>query len=241
MMKKLLLVALSGIFIDVSAQIVEFVNPQNVFYGDVSNTSEVLHPGWEVTNVSGSDIYVGARMQILQMVSGADYQFCWGEICSPWLAENYLSTEEVFIANGESSNTFFSKYRHNGNSGQSIVNYCWFNVNQNFTDVCYEVNYCVNAECILNVSDAEPGATIDVISPNPVQNTGTISYSFASNPTSGLMTISNSMGAIVKEIALNSKKGMVIVGAAEFSDGLYFVNIEDQGRVFQTQRLMIQK
>lgn len=240
-MKKILIALFSGLLMDVSAQIVEFVNPQNVFYGDVSDISEVLHPGWDVTNISGSDIYVGARMQILQSVSGADYQFCWGEICSPWLSEDYLSTEEVFIANGESSNTFFAKYRHNGNAGQSVVNYCWFNVDQSFTDVCYEVNYCVNAECILNVADAEPKASIDFISPNPVQNTGTISYSFTSNPTSGRMTICNALGAVVKAIDLKAKNGMVIIGATEFPDGLYFVNIEDQGHIYQTQRLMIQK
>jgi histidine ammonia-lyase len=55
------------------------------------------------------------------------------------------------------------------------------------------------------------------------------------------MVICNSLGAVVKEIELASKNGTVIIGGSEFSDGLYFVSIEEQGQVYQTQRLIIQK
>jgi hypothetical protein len=241
-MKKHILFALLSLSATVvSAQIVEFVDPQNVFYGDVANTGEELHPGWEVINISGEDIYVGARMEIEQIVNGATYQFCWGELCSPWIAEDYLSEEELLIANGESNNTFFAKYRHNGNAGQSVVKYCWFNANEFFTDVCYEVNYCVSTECIVGVNDVAQSASMSTISPNPIQTTGAIHYNFNSNPNAGKMTISNSLGMIVKEIELREKSGVVVVGSAEFADGLYFVSIEEQGQVYQTQRMLIQK
>jgi hypothetical protein len=242
MMKKNLFLALFSSFVTMaSAQIVEFVNPESVFYGDIANTGEELHPGWDVVNISGADIYVGAKMEIEQQVTGATYQFCWGELCSPWITENYLSTEEILIPNGQSSNTFFAKYRHNGNAGQSVVKYCWFDANQFFTDVCYEVNYCVSAACILGLNEATTGGRIETITPNPIQSTGVINYSFTNNPTSGKMVICNSLGAVVKEIELASKNGTVIIGGSEFSDGLYFVSIEEQGQVYQTQRLMIQK
>ncbi len=241
MKKNILFSVLCFIATYASSQIVEFVEPQNVFYGDAANTGEELHPGWDVVNVSGADIYVGSRMQIEQLVTGATYQFCWGELCSPWIAEDYVSSEQILIANGQSSNTFFAKYRHNGNAGQSVVKYCWFNANQAFTDVCYEVNYCVSSQCIVGVNDIQTSASIEMITPNPVQTTGMINYSFTSNPTSGKLVICNSMGAVVKETALTSKNGTVFIGSSEFADGLYFVSIEEQGRVYQTQRLMIQK
>jgi hypothetical protein len=241
MKKYLLSISLFTIMTTGYTQIVELVDPQEVFYGTAANTGEELHPHWDITNISGETIEVGSKMIIDEIVTGATYQFCWGEICSGWETENITSTEVVSLMDGQSTSTFFGKYRHNGNAGQSKVRYCWFDANQPFTDVCYEVDFCVDAQCILSVDENKPKASMELISPNPIATTGFINYHFTGMPTSGKLTICNAIGAVVKVVELDAKDGVVIIGSAELEDGLYFCNIEDEGRVYQTQRFMIKK
>lgn len=241
MKKYLLSISLFAFMASAQGQLVELVNPQEVFYGTAADSGEELHPHWDITNISGETINLGSNMMIDQIVEGATYQFCWGEICSGWETENIMSTEVVTLMDGQTNSTFFGKYRHNGNAGQSKVRYCWFDADQPFNDVCYEVDFCVDAQCILGVDENAPKATIELISPNPIATTGFINYHFTGTPTSGKLTICNAIGAVVKVVDLETKDGVVIIGSAEFEDGLYFCNIEEEGRVYQTQRFMIKK
>lgn len=223
------------------SQIVSLGNAVNMVSGTITE-GDLVVTGWEIVNATNETIDFGCKRLAVQEVAGATSQFCWGTLCSPFGTGFSLSTEIVTLAPGAYSSSFYAHYRHNENVGQSILKYCWFDNNNPMNEFCYDVNYCVDVvACVVNVEEQAMFGQIGQISPNPLSSTGNISYSFLAVPNSGKLSIYNVVGSLVKQVSLTKKNGTVIINAADFESGIYFCNIENNGKIFETKRLVISK
>ncbi len=225
------------------AQLVEIGNATNQVTGTLSNPddTELSITDWEIINGSSETIAFGCKKIGVSEVPGSTNQFCWGILCSAFGQGNLTSSQVVTLAPGAYSSTFYAHYRHNDNPGQSIIRYCWFDTNNTSNEFCYDVNFCVDGECIVGVRENTAVGEISNISPNPINGTGNISYSFLSPPSSGKLSIYNMMGELVKQVSLTKKNGTVMINAVDFVSGIYFCNIENEGKIFETKRLVISK
>ncbi len=223
-----------------NAQFIEFNNEVNTVLGTSSNITEVISAHWDVINISGTERDVRCRREILQTVSGADHQFCWGEICGPWASGNELSTEIVNLADGDTSFSFYCKYRHNGNSGQSIARFCWFDAAEPSTQLCYEVNFCVDQACIIGVEEFQNQASLEILG-NPVTNLSGISYQFTTQPTRAEIQIYNATGQMVENRIINSAQGVALIDANQFTNGVYTCKLNENGRTVGIQRMVVSK
>ena len=235
-----LLVMLCATATIVQAQFIEFNNEVNTVLGTSSNTTEVISAHWDVINIAGEERDIRCRREIIQTVAGADHQFCWGEICGPWSTGNELSTEIVNLADGDTSFSFYCKYRHNGNPGQSIARFCWFDAAAPANQLCYEVNFCVDQACIIGVEEFENLATLQILG-NPVSNLSGISYQFATQPSNADLAIYNSTGQLVETRAISSAQGIAIIDANAFSNGVYTCKLNENGRTVGIQRMVVSK
>ncbi len=235
-----LLVMLCATATIVQAQFIEFNNEVNTVLGTSSNTTEVISAHWDVINIAGQERDIRCRREIIQTVAGADHQFCWGEICGPWSTGNELSTEIVNLADGDTSFSFYCKYRHNGNPGQSIARFCWFDAAAPANQLCYEVNFCVDQACIIGVEEFENLATLQILG-NPVSNLSGISYQFATQPSNADLAIYNSTGQLVETRAISSAQGIAIIDANAFSNGVYTCKLNENGRTVGIQRMVVSK
>lgn len=236
----LLIVALFGI--QLNAQI-QFDGEGDVYYGSIANVGEEVQASWDVINASDQTLELSCRRYALQEVPGADGNFCWGLLCIAWSTGHYNASnpdDAVFLAPGESNHSFKAKYRHHGIAGQGIYRYCIYERNDLVDDLCQIVNFCVDAECLVSTENMELEASGLQISPNPIDRVGNITYKFKQAPNNGMLIVYNTVGMKVKEIKLNSREGIVYLGASEFQSGIYFCSIEDNGQVQQTARMIIQ-
>ncbi len=222
------------------AQLVEIVNSTNVVTGTLADI-ELSIIDWEIINASSESVAFGCKKIGISEVSGSANQFCWGVLCSAFGQGNLTSAQVVTLAPGAFTTTFYAHYRHNGNPGQSTIRYCWFDTNNTSNEFCTDVNFCVESECIVGVRENTAVGEISGISPNPMSGSGNISYSFLSPPSSGKLSIFNMMGELVKQVSLTKKNGTVMINAADFASGIYFCNIENEGKIFETKRLVISK
>lgn len=229
---------ISSLFL--SAQIVELDGEVNLVNGTAANTTEILEAHWDIINISGTQRDLSCKRRILQNVSGVQHQFCWGEICGPWSISDETSTEIVTLADGDTTSTFYCKYKHNGNAGQSIVQFCWFDANDLGSDVCYSVNFCVDGQCVVGVNEAT-ASNFTAITPNPVQSISAFQYAFSSKPSDAQVCIYDQMGKLVKRASIQSKQGVIMVDAIEFENGLYFCHLVESGRIVQVQRMVVSK
>lgn len=223
-----------------SAQL-HFSGNNNIYYGTASITAEEIDADWDVVNSTQSDLELSARRYAIQEVEGADGNFCWGFLCIAWGNGDYnASSEVVYLPAGETDNTFKAKYRHHGNEGHAIYRYCIYDVNRIIEDVCQEVNFCVNVECLVSTNDMADFHGEIVVSPNPIEKIGNVEYRFKNRPSNGKLVVYNTVGVKVKEVPLKSREGVVFLGASDFSSGLYFCSIEDNGVTYETVRIMFQ-
>jgi hypothetical protein len=240
MRKNLLTLILAATASFVNAQFIELNNEVNMVLGNSANTTEIISAHWDVINVAGNQRDIRCRREIIQTVSGAEHQFCWGEICGPWASGNELSTEIVTLADGDTSFSFYCKYRHNGNPGQSIARFCWFDAAEPSTVLCYDVNFCVDQACIIGVEEYENQAQLQILG-NPANNLSGISYRFATHPAQAELLIYSATGMLVANHNLASAQGMVLIDAEQMANGIYTCKLNENGRTVGIQRLVVSK
>lgn len=241
MKKNLFFVLLVLVASAMSGQLVTFNSPVNVVYGDEADSSEQLSVEWDVTNNTDATITLKTKAIIVQIAPEHKYQYCWGAQCSPWTLNNAALPDEVVLAPGETNSTFYSHFRHYGNAGQTVVRYVWFNAADPSQEVWYEVNYCVNGDCVVVIEEEKQTADISNISPNPMTKTSIITYDFAAVPDGGKIQIHNMVGKLVKEMVIEKKSGALVIEAADFENGIYFCSIQCDGKIFETKRLVVTK
>lgn len=240
-MKKLLLLFVAcGLFIRTEAQFIELHNEVNTVLGTSANTSEIISAHWDVINISGGTRDIRCRREIIQNVSGAEHQFCWGEICGPWAAGNELSTEIVNLADGDTSFSFYCKYRHYGNPGQSIARFCWFDAADPANQLCYEVNFCVDQACIIGVEEFENQARLEILG-NPVRDFSGISYRFPVQPTHAELQIFSASGTLVESVNITTAQGIVFIDASRYANGIYTIKLNENNHTVGIQRMVVSK
>lgn len=220
------------------SQIVELTNEENLVYGNSANEGEELGVAWNVTNATSSALDIKCKRVATTEVPGAASQFCWGILCSPWNTGTTTLNEVVTLDPGQTSGSFYAKYRHYGNAGDGVYSYCFFNANDPTQEFCYEVTYSV--ELGVNVAETtKMQGEITAVTPNPVIGKGVISYQFTGNPSDGSLIIYNMLGSVVKKVKLTNKQGVVMIDGNEFENGIYFCAIQNEGKVFQTSRIVV--
>lgn len=222
------------------AQFIELHNEVNTVLGSSANTSEVMSAHWDVINISGGARDIRCRREIVQNVTGAEHQFCWGEICGPWGTNNELSTEIVTLPDGDTTFSFYCKYRHNGNPGQSTARFCWFDAAEPASQLCYEVNFCVDQACIVGMEERLNNVAFEIMG-NPVSNLSAISYGFATPPSQASLLIFNANGQLIQQRGITSAQGVVLLDAHEFADGIYTCTLTEEGRTVGIQRMVVSK
>jgi hypothetical protein len=224
------------------AQYVELHDEVSSMVGDITNTTEVLSAHWDVINISGSTKNVRCRREIVQTVPGAQHQYCWGEICGPWTTNtaNNTSSEIVTIANGDTTNTFFCKYKHLGNAGESIVRFCWFDQNNASLELCHEITFSAEAPSQVGGITNAAAAVFEIIG-NPVNSISALKYEFRNQPSRASVQIFSATGVLVEERPINSIQGFVMMDAENFANGVYLCRLVNEGRIVGTQRMVVSK
>ena len=224
------------------AQYVELHDEVSSMVGDITNTTEVLSAHWDVINISGSTKNVRCRREIVQTVPGAQHQYCWGELCGPWTANTATntSTEIVTLTNGDTTNTFFCKYKHLGNAGASIVRFCWFDNNNAALELCHEITFSAETPSQVGGIANAAAAAFEIIG-NPVNSISALKYQFQNQPSQASVQIFSATGILVEERPINSIQGFVMMDAENFANGVYLCRLINGGRVVGTQRMVVSK
>jgi len=221
----------------------QFDGEESIYYGTSANSIEEVDAAWDVINATNMTLELNCRRYALQEVPGTVSNFCWGLLCIAWGTGHYNASnpdDAVIMAPNEVNHTFKAKYRHQGQAGEAIYRYCIYEKNGLVENVCQTVQYCVDANCVVSTEDLSPLSGSIEVSPNPIERIGNITYRFKNAPTSGKLCVYNLVGTKVKEVPLSNREGVVFVAADDFESGLYLCNIEDNGHVFQTVRMVIQ-
>lgn len=235
-----LLFAFAIIFSSFSQSIEPIDWPMTVIVDEAENPFEVAV---DVENTSSSALDIRVRTEVESIVANTDYRICWGPVCFGWTTDDFESPEGIMpnLAAGEINSTFYTDYRHNGNDGMTVINYCWFDHNNPSDEACFTMNWCLNTDCSVSVDGTASFGEISPIGPNPMVGLSSFSYQFYRSFSQTQVVVHNLIGEKVKTIDLDNKVGIVILDAIDFESGVYFYSLIADGNVIGTRKLVVSK
>ncbi len=194
-------------------------------YGSQNDQELVAHA--VVTNNTNESMDVKVRRQQLVMQEGTISQFCWGLCFPPSIDE---SPDPRTIGPGESSNDedFSGHYNPNGVFGTSIIEYEFFDANDEGVNVKMVVKFNATTIGIKDKQEIEI-----VMFPNPTYN----QISIESANRIEQIRIFDMNGKSV--LSLNPHLNKVQLNLDFLETGLYLVNIETENGM-SIQKLSIQ-
>lgn len=229
------------------------VDANIVGYIDVPEDDEI-EGHVTVVNTSDQPLTMRVNRQLISHVEpwnspyvegepGARERFCWGPLCYDYGQPQTSPSEAlmVTIQPGESDDSFYGYYEHRGVPGTTEIRYCFFDHNNPQTEICQDIVFTV--EQTQSVAEREVEAELGNVAPNPVKGGfASVGYDFGNRSgNERKFVVYNMVGNIVKETLLNQPNGIVFFNTDEYSAGVYFCALVENGAVLQTKKFVVSK
>jgi hypothetical protein len=199
-------------------------------YGD-ENT--ILDGGLWIHNISSASLDILVYRTVVDTAPGHTTNFCWGISC--YGDTTNLATDPVTIAPGDSNHSFHAYINPHGFFGLSHICYDFFDMNNpgDSVSVCFDYDISVGIQTH-GVSVSSP---LSQASPNPSYGITNINFMAADNKSR--IVIYNLLGVVVKEIALSSKQGALILSTSDLNKGVYYYSLVSGDKTLATKKLVV--
>ena len=241
-MKQIFTLIVSVLTVATAMAQVETIDWPGAVYVDMAESQTEV--AVDVQNVSSESLDLRVSSSPSSFVSGAEYRFCWGPICYDWTDTDFVSPAGnnnnliVTLAPDEITSTFYTDYKHNGNSGSSVIEYCWFDNTDPSIEGCFTLTWQTEP---VDVNELNVQAEISEISPNPVVGTSSIAYNVIGSFNKANIQVYSLVGELIQDVAISNPIGMLMVNAVDYNVGIYFVNVIVDGQVHSTKKMVISK
>jgi len=204
--------------------------------GDPNDAEIVFHA--VLTNNTSEAINIMVVRKRLEILDGANSQFCWG-LCYPPATDT--SGQYILLKAGESSDdeAFSGHYIPSGVIGTSSIEYTFYNMDNPDVKVSVVANYKGSPAGI--AEEAMVGGSVSEIYPNPASNFVNIDYELTSEVTQANVKVFNLLGAEVKSANLIQSGNKLRMDISDLESGIYFYSVIVNGDVYRTKKLVVQK
>jgi hypothetical protein len=229
---------LLGQSLSLSWEEVEIGNGDSIYvYGEIPEGFYELLSHAIVTNVSDRKVDVMVLRNEIYAVPGTTNYLCWFVCLSP---ETNLSPEPIELEAGASTEDweFAGHYQPNGHNGTSIIEYVFFNADNEEDFVAMKVFFVVSPA---SLADLRSRLVFGNAYPNPARNQVNFDYELPSGIQSASIQIFNMLGKRVSEMQINPSMRNVSIPVHDLGEGLYFYSLVINGETSMTRKLVIQR
>jgi hypothetical protein len=237
MKKNLLFFGFALSFIMTSAQSVVLVNPVTQVIGDATTLTGAgeMVAEWPVTNISNASISLKCSRSVISAVAGTSNYFCWG-VCFGETTNVSLISQTILPS--DTNHTFYAHYKPLGNPGQTIIRYCFFNVDNPSDQACQNVSFCYESDCAMEVAE-ESATKFELVGSNPLKGLSFINYQMPQGINEGQLLITNTLGELIEKSTVKGNSGSILLNAQDYSSGIYqFTLSTAKGK--QTVRIVVE-
>lgn len=229
-MKKVLTALLLLIVASVSAQHSLTLTTPGANFTGPANILQIGHA--RIVNTGGGQLDVKVVRTQKDTALGQESFFCWGGACYPSTTNE--SPFALTMNPGDSDSTLEAKLDPRGNTGTSIITYCFYDTNNPSDSVCITYTYNFTG---VGVDEIPVAKALSVASPNPADNFTIISYQ--SNAKNSKLVITNLLGSVVKEILLTEKQNTIQVPTSDLGTGIYLYSLFTEGKAVASRKLIV--
>lgn len=219
--------------------------------GNVVNGTTVYHPSLPTNTTDtvklntalsgGSSMEVNMRRYELSVPENTRNFFCWGVCYLPrWAGASpaWLSQHPLTLEPGLEYEDFNAYYQPLEQEGSATFRYVWFPTSEPLSPDSVWVDIVFGGTASVP-SLAAPVASMQVY-PNPSHGEDvTLKYDFGGLNGSGTLVVYDLLGQQVHVRNLPQLQGQATVRRGELQPGVYFANLEANGRVLGTWRMVI--
>ena len=204
-------------------------------WGEPDSSEIVFHA--VVRNNTEKWMKIKVRRSQIEMLDSTSSYFCWGECFDDDVVE---SPDSILIPSGGSSadDAFSGHYLPKGKIGTSVVEYMFYNMDNEEEYVKVLVNYWASPESI--DEGIMSGGSISDIYPNPASNFVNLDYQLTPQVKTAEIRIVNLLGTLVTEAVIERNGNKLTIDVSQLKKGIYFYTLLINGGVYQTQKLIVQ-
>ncbi|MCB0771172.1 MAG: T9SS type A sorting domain-containing protein [Flavobacteriales bacterium] len=202
------------------------------------NSTDTVSLVTEIIGDQAKDIKV--RRYEMESVEGTENFFCWGICFLPAATGTHPTWETPFYENlepGERYNGFHAYHNAHGINTTARYRFVWFDLTDPQGDSSW-----VDIEFGASVGLAENIALTSSLEvwPNPsAGNDLQLSYGLNKLLQGTEIVLYNVLGDRVRRQSISAVEGRAVLPAAGLSAGVYFANLEANGRALATRRVVI--
>lgn len=188
-----------------------------------------------VTNNMDNAVSLKVRKTEISGPANAENSFCWGECYTPAVT---LSPSTITVASkGTDRNSFIADYRPNGEAGNSMVKYTFFNPADTTIQASVVIVWQIGSSGTGNLEEVKP---LIRAYPNPADQFITITLSGHSTGRCNAVLV-NMQGQTVltKTTPIGTRQFTWSTG--NLSAGLYFLKVNDDGGHLSVQKVWIKR
>jgi hypothetical protein len=196
----------------------------------------------DVKNISGSDITILCQKTILDspplLDSWAGASYCFAATCysssstNPSLPATLIPGKELSYLDGD-ADAWSGHYNPNSITGESIVKYCFYDINNVSDQTCITITY--NCSPLSGQMDfSQSLVDIGDFYPNPANKI----VNFTFNGNLATLKLIDILGNNVKEILLN-QEGVKKLDISDINKGIYFGNLIVNDEVVSIKKLIV--
>ncbi len=190
---------------------------------------------------SSAPLTVNVRRYEIWPVAGSKNFYCWGVCYLPVTSgtnPTWVSQHPVDMNPGASYDNFHSYYQPEGQTGTARFRFVWYDMaNPNDADSSWvDIQYCGQ------VGVEEPMGATTTLTAWPLPSMGQdiqLDYTLDRLSVGNEVVIYTMLGERVRRISLSATQGRVALPASGLVPGVYFANIEREGRVLATRKLIV--
>lgn len=162
------------------------------------------------------------------VVSGTQNYFCWSVCHGPSVSED---PDYLEINAGATRSDFYADYLPQGQSGQSVIFYTFFNHDTPSDSVRLKVVFDVAPTGIANV---ESKNTFQLF-PNPANDIIRVKYNYDSNAD---LIIYDITGKVVRKETLMAAQSDYTLSIADLRSGVYFYSLNNGKEIISMKKLI---
>ena len=204
-------------------------NGDTIKVDSLPNVSEMTG-SVKLKNISSQSVNVYCQKIPVYEVIGTSNTFCWGVCFSPTI---FISPNPVTINAGETNEGFTGHYSPSNKEGVTLIRYLFSVIHGDSACIFIKFNaaYTGVSENKLNEAISEPY-------PNPAKTNAYINYNISAND-KAYIQIYNIYGKIEKQFNINGNNGVLNMNISDLPSGMYFCILNINGKVSNTNRLIV--
>ena len=186
-------------------------------------------------NGTASDITFKATKKIIDTVTNSMNDFCWGMCYSPSVM---VSTASLIVNHDEYSAQgnlgFYAHYHANGTFGTSILDYSFFDVDNEEVEYKTTVKWIHEAN---GINDKEL-VSFSNLYPNPANTKVEFTYNLNNN-SNGYVVVTDILGSKVMNVQLNGTSNTQAINTTALKSGAYFCTFVVDDSIVKTSKLIV--